>query len=94
VKGRAGTAPALRDPGKGFHCPRMDDGMSASRVRDSARYLADNDWLRITVEAGKTRIGLGSRARKLLEGASANRYACLVRNLRFQQTRKEHRGDR
>jgi hypothetical protein len=35
------------DPGKGFQLvPRMDDGMSATRVRDSARYLADRAVLR------------------------------------------------
>jgi hypothetical protein len=48
----------------------MDDGMSASRVRDSARYLADTDWLAVTVESGRTRIGLGSEARTLLEEAT------------------------
>jgi hypothetical protein len=51
--------------------PRLDDGASPRRVRDSARYLADNDWLEVTVENGRTRIGLGARARKLLEEATA-----------------------
>ena len=51
--------------------PRMDDGASPRRVRDSARYLADNDWLEVTVENVRTRIGLGARARKLLEEATA-----------------------
>jgi hypothetical protein len=59
------------DPGKGFQLlPRMDDGMWATSVRESVRYLADNDRLEASVEAGRTRIGLGLRARKLLEEAT------------------------
>jgi hypothetical protein len=48
----------------------MDDGMRATSVRQSVRYLADNDRLEASVEAGRTRIGLGLRARKLLEEAT------------------------
>jgi hypothetical protein len=59
------------DPGRGFQLlPRMDEGISASRVRESVRYLADNDRLEASVEGGRTRIGLGLRARKLLEEAT------------------------
>lgn len=59
------------DRGKGFRLlPRMDDCMRASRVRDSARYLADNDWLEIGKLDGRTSIGLGLHARKLLEEAT------------------------
>jgi hypothetical protein len=35
------------------------------------RYLADPDWLEVTVEGGRTRVGLGVRARTLLEEATA-----------------------
>jgi hypothetical protein len=34
-------------------------------------YLADNDGLEITVDPGETPIGLGTRARRLLEKATA-----------------------
>lgn len=46
-----------------------DDCTGASRIRDSVRYLADNDWLTITPGAGQTRIELGPRARKLIDAA-------------------------
>jgi len=39
-----------------------DDCTGASRVRDSVRYLADNDWLAISSAGGRTRIELGLRA--------------------------------
>ena len=48
-----------------------DDCTGASRVRDSVRYLADNDWLAVSAEGGRTRIELGPRARKLIEEATA-----------------------
>jgi hypothetical protein len=39
------------DPGRGFQLlPRMDDGMRATSVRESVRYLADNDRLEASVE--------------------------------------------
>jgi hypothetical protein len=47
-----------------------DDCSGASRVRDSVRYLADNDWLAITSAAGRTRIEPGPHARKLIEEAT------------------------
>jgi hypothetical protein len=46
-------------------------GVGTGGARDSVRYLADNDWLMITVEGGRTSITFGSRARKLLEDAAA-----------------------
>ena len=46
-----------------------DDCTGASRVRDSVRYLADNDWLTVSA-GGRTRIAPGPRARKLIEEAT------------------------
>ena len=48
-----------------------DDCTGASRVRDSVRHLADNDWLAISSAGGRTRIELGPRARKLIGEATS-----------------------
>lgn len=42
-------------------------GVGPGSVRDSARYLAGNDWLEIGNLDGRTSVTLGSRAGKLLE---------------------------
>jgi hypothetical protein len=36
------------------------------------RYLADNDWLTISAEGGRTRIEPGPHARNLIEEATAD----------------------
>lgn len=67
----AGTI--VLDGAHGFQLrPGMgDDCTGASRVRDSIAYLAELRWLTLSVEAGATRIGLGERATRLLETATA-----------------------
>jgi hypothetical protein len=42
--------------------PRIGGG--PGRVRDSVRYLADNDLLEVGRSKGRIRIGVGTRARK------------------------------
>ncbi len=63
----------MLDAGTGFALlPYMNPGgeLGQQRVRDSVAYLAANNWLAVEEPTGKTRIRLGERARKLLEGAT------------------------
>ena len=52
-------------------CMNPDGDLGERRVRDAVVFLAGNDWLEIGSLDGRTSIGLGSRARKLLEEATA-----------------------
>jgi hypothetical protein len=59
--------------GTGFALlPYMNPGgeLGEPRVRDAVAFLAANDWLAVEEPTGKTRIRLGERARKLLEGGT------------------------
>lgn len=48
-------------------CMNPDGELGERRVRDAVVFLAGNDWLDIGKLGGRTSIGLGSRARKLIE---------------------------
>jgi hypothetical protein len=53
-------------------CANPNADLGERRVRDSVRYLAGNDWLDIgRTSDGRTSIGCGERARKLIEEATA-----------------------
>ena len=52
-------------------CMNPDGDLGERRVRDAVVYLAGNDWLETGTLGGRMSVTLGSRARKLLEEATA-----------------------